>query len=291
MENHPVAGVLRATALAATAGFMLTLSAAAEETPAADSVLVRVGDAEITLGHAIALRDQLPEQFDNIPDETLFPAVVEQLIDQELLQQAGAATLGRRDQIGLENEIRNFIANATLRAEADKAVTDEALAAAYEAFAAAFDTGEPQVEYNAAHILVQTEDEITAVVERLEAGEDFGDVARDVSRDGSAARGGDLGWFGEGVMIPPFEAAVMALEPGQVSAPVETRFGWHVVRLIDTRTAAVPSFDEVRDPLEAQIRQEASRALMQSLQEDAVIEDRSGDIDPAFLSRYELLMD
>lgn len=289
MEKHPFTGALRTTALAAAAGMMLTLSAAAEGSPGADSVLARIGDAEITLGHAIALRDQLPEQFDNVPDETLFPAIVDQLIDQELLQQAGAATLSRRDQIALENEIRNFIANATLTAEADKAVTDEALAAAYESFTAEFDAGEPVVEFNAAHILVQTEDEIAAVVARLEAGEDFADVAGDVSLDGSAAQGGDLGWFGEGVMIAPFEEAVMALEPGEVSPPVETRFGWHVVRLIDTRTAEVPPLDEVREALEGQLRQEASRAVMENLRDGARIENLAEGFDPSLLSRHELL--
>ena len=291
MSKQSIAGALRAVTIAAAASTLLTIPAAAEQAPDADSVLARVGDAEITLGHAIALRAQLPEQFLQVPDETLFPAIVEQLIDQELLLQAGAATLSRRDQLALENEVRNFISNATLAAESEAALTDEAIEAAYAAFIAAFQEGEPETEYNAAHILVQTEDEIAEVVARLEAGEDFGDVAQDVSIDGSSARGGDLGWFGEGVMIEPFEAAVMALEPGEVSPPVETRFGWHVVRLIDVRVAEAPPLEEVREALEGQIQQEAARAMIERMREGADVEDMSEGFDPALLSRGDLLDD
>ena len=291
MSKYSIAGALRAATLAAAASALLVIPATAEQAPDADSVLARVGDAEITLGHAIALRDQLPEQFRQVPDETLFPAIVEQLIDQEMLQQAGAATLGRRDRLALENEVRNFIANAALAAEGEAALSDEAITAAYDAFVAAFQEGEAETEYNAAHILVQTEEEIAEVVARLEAGEDFAEVAQDVSLDGSSARGGDLGWFGEGVMIEPFEAAVMALEPGQVSPPVETRFGWHVVRLLDTRVAQAPPLEEVREALENQIRQEASRAAIERLREGSSIEDLSDGFDPALLSRGDLLDD
>ncbi|MCC6000539.1 MAG: peptidylprolyl isomerase, partial [Pararhodobacter sp.] len=147
----------------------------ADEEPSAATVLARVGETEITLGHAIALRNQLPPQFQQIPAVTLFPAIVEQLIDQELLLQSGADTLSLRDRLTLDNEVRNFIANSALTAAVADAVDDAAIAAAYEAFAAEFAQGEPTTEYNAAHILVQTEEEIAAVVERLEAGEEFGD--------------------------------------------------------------------------------------------------------------------
>lgn len=289
MRKKPMTGAMRMVTFAAAAAF--ALSASADEAPNADSVLARVGDAEITLGHALAMRGQLPEQFATVPDETLFPAIVDQLIEQELLQQAGAAGLSRRDRLALENEVRNFISNATLADEVELAVTDEAIAAAYDAFAEEFAAGEPTVEYNAAHILVQTEEEIAAVVARLEAGEEFAEIARDVSLDGSAAQGGDLGWFGEGVMIEPFEAAVMALEPGEVSPPVQTRFGWHVVRLLDTRTAEVPPLEEVRQEIEGQIRQEAARHVLARLREAGSIEDLSEGFDPALLSRDDLLDD
>ncbi len=259
--------------------------------PDAGTVLARVGAVEITLGHAITLRGQLPPQFQQIPAATLFPAIVDQLIDQELLRQSGEGALSLGDRLALENEVRNFVSNAALTAAVEAALTEEAIAAAYEAFAAEFAEGEPTTEYNAAHILVQTEEEIAAVIERLEAGEDFADVARDTSRDGSAAQGGDLGWFGPGAMIAPFEEAVMALEPGEISGPVETRFGWHVVYLIDTRIAEVPPLEEVRDDLVSELSQQFSREFVAELRAQTEVENLSEGIDPALLGEVDLLND
>ncbi|MCC5999765.1 MAG: peptidyl-prolyl cis-trans isomerase [Pararhodobacter sp.] len=113
--------------------------------------------------------------------------------------------------------------------------------------------------------------------------------ARVFAPDGSAAQGGDLGWFGPGVMIAPFEEAVMALEPGQVSDPVETRFGWHVIQLIDTRIAAVAPLEEVRDQLVAELQQEVSRAVMADLREGAEVVNLSEGIDPELLDANALL--
>mgnify|MGYP002620532430 CR=1 FL=1 len=272
---------------------VLALPAQAQQTTdealAHDTVLARVGETAITLGHAIALREQLPPQFRSVPDETLFPAIIEQLIEQELLSQYKADDLGLRDRITLENELRNFTANAALYEVAGAALTDEALADAYAAFVAEFGAGDPVTEYNAAHILVRTESEITTVIAELESGREFAEVAQEFSLDGSAAEGGALGWFGPGVMIEPFEQAVMALEPGEVSGAVETRFGWHVVKLIDTRTASVPPLEAVRADLENQIQREATRELVTRLRAEASIENLTETIAPEALSRSDLL--
>jgi len=268
---------------------VFSLPLAAQDAPDAGTVLARVGGTEITLGHAIALRAALPDQFQAVPNETLFPAIVEQLIEQELLNQNHADALTLRERITLENEARNFIANAALMGVAAEAATDESVQIAYDAFVAEFGQGEPTTEYNAAHILVRTEEEIQAVVTELESGREFADVAREFSLDGSSAAGGDLGWFGEGVMIEPFEQAVLALEPGEVSDPVETRFGWHVILLNETRAASVPTLEMVRDDLEAQIQREATRAHLEGLREAADIDNRSDAVDPTYLGRSDLL--
>jgi len=278
------AGTLAALAFAA-----FSLPVLAQDEPDAATVLARVGEAEITLGHAIALRAALPQQFATVADETLFPALVDQLIEQELLFQHYADTLSRRDRVMLDNETRNFIANAALMSAAEAATTDENLEQAYEAFIAEFGQGEPTTEYNAAHILVPTEEEIQAIVTELEAGGDFAELAREHSIDGSGAAGGDLDWFGEGVMIEPFEQAVMALEPGEVSDPVETRFGWHLILLKETRVATAPTMAMVQGELAAQIQREASRALIEQLREGSDIDNRSDAVDPALLRRGDLL--
>ena len=150
-------------ALAAAFVATLALPALAEDAPAADAVtstatadtvIARVGGVDITLGNAIALRTQLPQQFAQVPDATLFPAVVQQLIEQEVLAQSHADNLSHREQILLQNENRNFIANSALVAAVNAAVTDESIAAAYDAFAAQYAAGDPEFgEYRLQSVL------------------------------------------------------------------------------------------------------------------------------------------
>jgi peptidyl-prolyl cis-trans isomerase C len=255
----------------------------------AATVIARVGAVELTLGHAIALLQELPAQIQAAPDERLYPALIGQMIDQELLAQSQAGQLDLGNQLRLENEQRNFLSNVALEQVVDAAVTDESLALAYSAFAEAFGSGEPVTEWNAAHILVRTEDEVAAVVDALAGGRDFAEVAAEVSIDGSGQQGGDLGWFGPGVMIPEFEGVVRNLEPGQVSDPLQTRFGWHVVRLIDSRIASVPPLEQVREDLANELRRDAVQTLIARLQAETTVEDLSGGLDPAVLRRIELL--
>lgn len=279
------------TRFAAAAALVLALAAPAlaQDAPSADTVLARVGDTEITLGQAIALRSQLPQQFAQVPDATLFPALVEQLIEQELLAQAHRDQLTRREATMLQNETRSFIANAALVGVATAAVTEESIQAAYDAFAAQYAAGEPITEYHAAHILVRDEAQRDAVVAALAEGRDFADVAREFSIDGSAQQGGDLGWFAPGMMIPDFQAAVEALEPGQVSDPVQTRFGWHVIQLMETRPATVPPIEQVQEDLVNQIQIDSTRAYIDGLRAAASVVNLSEGVDPALLGQTTLL--
>lgn len=270
--------------LAATGTLALPLQA-----QDAATVIARVGNVDLTLGHAIALRAQLPPQIQAAPDDRLFPALVQQMIDQEVLAQSRADGLTGPDQMRLDNEVRGFLSAVALQSAIDAAVTPENLAAAYAAFAAEFGDGEPVTEWNAAHILVASEDEVTAVVEQLAQGREFADVAREVSTDGSARNGGDLGWFGPGTMIPEFEETVRNLEPGQVSDPLQTRFGWHVVRLLDSRIASVPPQDVVQEQLADELRRDAVQSLIEGLRSTVAVEDLSQAMDPALLRRDDLM--
>ena len=258
----------------------------------AATVIARVGEVELTLGHAIAMMEELPEQIRTAPAERLLPALVGQMIDVELLAQAQAGNeLSMANRLRQENDRRNFLSNVLLGDVVSAAVSDESLQIAYDSFAEAFEAGEPTPEWNAAHILVREEDEITAVVEQLEAGRDFAELAAEASIDGSGQQGGELGWFGPGVMIPEFEEVVRSLEPGQISDPLQSRFGWHVVRLLDTRTAGVPPLDEVREELAQQLQRQAVTLLIEDLRAETGVEDLSGDLDPELLRRSDLLAD
>lgn len=259
------------------------------EGPTADTVVATVNGKAITLGHMIVLRDQLPPQYQALPDDVLFSGILDQLIQQSALEQATEGSLARRDRLALENERRGYVAGVALRAVMAGAVTDDALQAAYDA---RFKDAAPATEYSAAHILVDSEEKAADLKAQIEGGADFATLAREHSTDpGSGARGGDLGWFGLGQMVKPFEEAVVALQPGQLGGPVQTQFGWHLVRLNETRQAAVPTLDQVREELAAEIERKAVDAHIADLTARAEITRPGEGIDPAALRDLSLLSD
>src|SRR5690606_30793860 len=131
------------------------------------------------------------------------------------------------------------------------AVTETAVRAEYDAFVADF---VPADEIRASHILVPTEDEANAVKAELDGGADFATLAKEKSIDPGAANGGDLGFFGKGMMVAPFETAAFAMtEIGQVSEPVQSQFGWHVIRLEEKRQSTPPAFEQVAGQLQQQL--------------------------------------
>ncbi len=277
--------LLSATAL--ISGLAITTPAIAQDAPTLDTVMASVGDSEITLGHMLALRNGLPADYDQIPPEVLFKGVLDQLIQQTLLMRAHEGPLSEAAKWRLENETRAVTAADVIDRVLETALTDEALQAAYEA---QYTGGDEETEYKAAHILVETEDEAKALVTELDGGANFAALAQEHSTGPSGPGGGDLGWFSDGVMVQEFFDAVAKLEPGQVSPPVQTQFGWHVIKLNQTRVKERPSLNEVRDELADGIRQEAFDAYVANL-EDATEVTRT-DIsayDPALINNTTLL--
>jgi peptidyl-prolyl cis-trans isomerase C len=271
--------VLGAAALAVSMAFM----ARAEE-PGADTVVARVDGTEITLGQMIALRGTLPAPYLQLDDATLFEGILDQLIQQTAL--AAEAKPSKREALTLENQRVGFLAGTVLERAAGAAITEEALQAAYDAKYAG---AEPAKEFHAAHILVTTEDEAKAIKQELDNGADFATLAKEKSTGPSGPNGGDLGWFSAGMMVKPFEDAVTALKPGEVSGPVQTQFGWHVIKLEEVRDAAVPSLDEARDDLAADIRQKAVEARVSEVTGAAKIEKMTDGMDPAIIKADNIL--
>jgi len=276
-----------------TVAAMMALStpALAQTEPTRDTVLATVNGTEITVGHLLAARDSLPEQFRDMPGDSLFQPLVEQLIEQTALMQEAEGTLNVREQIAFENEQRAFIANAALTRAATAAISEENVEEAYTAFVTEFDGREPTPEFNASHIIVETEEEAAALRAELDDGADFAELAREHSLDGAAAGGGSLGWFGLGAMIPEFEQAVQTLEVGEYLGPLETQFGWHLVLLNDTRMSSAPELDEVREALEENLQREAAQAALTRATEAATIERNYEGVDTSVLSRSDLLDD
>jgi peptidyl-prolyl cis-trans isomerase C len=258
--------------------------------PTADTVVARVNGTDITLGHVIVMRERLPAQYQNLPDVMLLELIVEQLVDQTLLADTlstDPANDPAEVKLHLDNERRGNLALLAATAQAEAALTEEAVKAAYDAAVGGFT---PQPEYNAAHILVDSEEKAKELLTRIEGGADFAELARENSSDpGSGPNGGDLGWFGKGMMVPEFEEAVVAMEPGSVSAPVQTQFGWHLIRLNETRDSVPPTLDQLRSQIEDGLRQEALQAELTRLREGAEIEVIEGAVVPEAIRDGSLL--
>ena len=152
----------------------------------------------------------------------------------------------------------------------DKKITDKALHDLYDKTIAGAKQSE---EIKARHILVETEDQAKDVAKQLKNGKDFAALAKEKSKDpGSAKNGGDLGWFTAEVMVPEFSKAAFALKAGEVSQPVKTQFGWHVIQLEDRRKQQAPKFDDVKDRLRQQLREQESSETIDRLKKSAKIE-------------------
>jgi len=265
----------------------LALPVAAEEAPTAATVVAVVNGTPITLGHMIAARESLPEQYKSLPADVLFKGILDQLVQQTVLQQSAEAGLTKRDLLQLENERRGYISGVALQGVVAGAVTDEALQAAYDA---RFKDAAPQTEYHAAHILVATEEEANTLKAELAAGADFAELAKAKSTDtGSGANGGDLGWFGLGMMVKPFEDAVVGAKVGEVTGPVQTDFGYHLILVKETRIAEKPTLDQLRDDLASEVERAAVTAKIDELSKGATITRDGEGLDPAILKNSALI--
>jgi peptidyl-prolyl cis-trans isomerase C len=159
----------------------------------------------------------------------------------------------------------------------DRKPTDQELRAEYETQVSQL----PRLEYHARHVLVATEAFAGKVVAELEKGAKFEDVAKRESMD-SKESGGDLGWFTPDRMVKPFADAVVALKPGEYThAPVQTQFGWHVIKLEETRDVAPPAFDQVKSRVEQMVQGKKFKTYVDDLMKTAKVEKKLDGAAPA----------
>ncbi len=261
----------------------------AQEEMNADTVIASVNGTDITLGHVIVLRQQLPQEYQNLPDEVLFEGIINQLIEQTLLAdyaEANVTELPREVELTLENEKRAVFASLQIQRVVEREIPEAELQAAYDA---QFANLPAEPEFNASHILVETEEEALALIETLNGGADFAELAREKSTGPSGPNGGELGWFGLGMMVPEFETAVLGMEAEGISAPVQTQFGWHVIRLNEKRNKPAPTLEETRETLLDGLRQQAVEAEIEALRAGADITTPPADFDPALMRDLSLL--
>jgi peptidyl-prolyl cis-trans isomerase C len=201
-------------------------------------------------------------------------AIVNELVGSELAyQEAKKSGIDKQPDFIANEELtrRKLLVNAYLADYMKKnPVTDVEKKKAYEEYKA--ELGDK--EYSARHILVKTEGEAKDIIAQLKKGTDFAKLAKDKSLDpGSKEKGGDLGWFSPAGMVKPFSDAVTGLSKGAITeTPVQTQFGWHVIKLVDSRATKAPPYDKVEDGLERTLQQRKLEQLMLSLKDKAKIE-------------------
>ena len=261
LATASVLALMLSAAALAPAAYAQDAEAPAAEAPAADAaavtpetVVATVGGEPITEADLSFAAEDLTAELQQMPAEERRPFLLRVLIDMKVMAKAGrdagmaeTPLFQQRLQYLEERALRRAFFTETIA----QAVTEEAVRADYEAFVAEY---VPQDEIRASHILVATEEEANAVKAELDGGADFATLAKEKSTDPGAANGGDLGFFGKGMMVAPFEEAAFALtEVGQVSAPVQSQFGWHVIRLEEKRQSTPPAFEQVAGQLQQQL--------------------------------------
>ena len=160
---------------------------------------------------------------------------------------------------------KKVLVQTLMEQESKKATTDAAIKKFYD------DKAKPQTEVHARHILVETEEQAKDVEAQLKKGADFAELAKKLSKD-PGSDGGDLGYITKEQVVPEFGNVAFSLEKGKVSAPVKTQFGWHIIKVEDTRERKPPPLEAVKDQIKAKLTQEATEAMMQKLRADAKIE-------------------
>lgn len=237
-----------------------------------DAVLATVGGEPITEADLLFAAEDLTTELQQIPAAERRAFLLTVLIDMKVM--ANAAREAELDQTDIFARRLAYLEERSLRraffAETIEAsVTDEDVEAAYDELVAEF---EAQPEVNARHILVETEQEANDIVAEIEGGLAFEEAATEYSLDGSAAQGGDLGYFRTGMMVPEFEEAAFALEEGEMSAPVQSQFGWHIIKLEDRRVSEAPPLEEVRPQVAQQVLYENFAEIVNDLKAVTEIE-------------------
>jgi peptidyl-prolyl cis-trans isomerase C len=276
--------LFKPVALSALGLALLTSAALAQDQPAAsgeDTVVARIGEHEIHLSDVEAAAADLPEQYRQMPFEMIYGPLLDRVIDARLLAiEAEEENLDEEPalQPALERARASVLSDALMRRRVTEGVTDEKVQALYEERKA--DPEFAREEVHARHILLENEEDARAVIEELEGGADFAELAQERSTGPSAPNGGDLGFFTREQMVPEFAEAAFNLEvDGVTEEPVQTQFGWHVIKVLDKRTAE-PSFEETAPALRQEVARQVVTQLLADLREERTIERFNVDGSP-----------
>ena len=271
-----VAGMLALACGAATPALAQSTSpsqpAADTDGQAAEAVVAIVNGSKIYIGDVLRARQSLPLEYQSVPLEMIFEPLLNRLVDQMLLTMAAReAKIGDDPDVqeqlqALEDQV---LQQGYLRKQIASEVTEAKLQARYEA---QYKGQSGPEEVRARHILVETEEKAREVLADIRGGADFAEAAKTHSTGPSGPRGGDLGFFQAGQMVPEFSQAAFAMQAGEVSEPVQTQFGWHIIKVEERRAAPAPAFEEVAEELRVEVEREVAAKVVSDLREGATIE-------------------
>jgi peptidyl-prolyl cis-trans isomerase C len=248
---------------------LASLPARAEE---ANPVLAKVNGAEIRQSDVTLAEEELGPSLAQMDPATKKENVLAFLIDMKIVAKAAEAKkIEDRDDFKarLAFTRSRLLMDNLLAAEGKAALTDEAMKKVYDD---AVKQIEGEQEVHARHILVETEDDAKAIEAELKKGADFAELAKKKSKDPGASDGGDLGFFTKDQMVPEFSAVAFALEPGKISDPVKSQFGWHIIKVEEKRNRKAPDFEQVKSQIETYVTRKAQAEYVAKLREAAKVE-------------------
>jgi peptidyl-prolyl cis-trans isomerase C len=237
-----------------------------------DPVVARVNGIEIRQSDLTVAEDDLGNEAHQAPPEVKREQIIAYLADIILVSQAADKNKLRDDPAFKQRQA--FVSNKILMGmmltkRAKDAASDAEMRKVYDE---AVKPMAQEEEVRARHILVETEEEAKAILEQLKAGADFATLAKEKSKDPGGADGGDLGFFAKGQMVPEFSEVAFKMFEGQLSNPVKSQFGWHIIKMEEKRKRPVPEYEKVKDQIEAYVGRRAQTEFVAQLREGAKIE-------------------
>jgi peptidyl-prolyl cis-trans isomerase C len=242
------------------------------ETPAAEGIVIATVNGQPITKAELAVYSGQRKSQNNTPEANSDEVIIKELVSLELMRQEGMskgldkqpmviATIDQQERTALAGAaIQDFLANSPVTDDDAKKVYDEQM-------------GKATREFNARHILVKEQDEAVAIIDLLDKGGDFSELAKEKSTGPSGASGGELGWFNESQMVKPFSEAAAQLEKGQYTkTPVQTQFGWHVIILDDSRASTPVPYDDVKDRIKMLLANQNMQQHVEELRNAANIE-------------------
>jgi peptidyl-prolyl cis-trans isomerase C len=238
----------------------------------ANPVLAKVNGSEIRQSDVTLAEEELGPSLAQMDPATKKDNVLSFLIDMKIVAKAAEdKKIENNDDFKKRMAFtRNrLLMDSLLASEGKAATTDEAMKKVYEEASKQI-TGEQEV--HARHILVESEDEAKAIKAELDKGGDFAELAKKKSKDPGASDGGDLGFFTKEQMVPEFSTVAFTLEPGKISDPVKSQFGWHIIKVEEKRSRKAPDFEQVKAQIETYVTRKAQAEYVAKLREAAKVE-------------------